>query len=873
MRKSKKILLILMVLLQSMQLSAVDWQWSVIVNGPVSSETKMRSRAFLWIPPHCKQVRTVVFGMHNMIEEGIFEDPYFRQSMSDLGFAVVWVTPMLDMPWDVNSGVQKSFDQMLNDLAEVSGYKELRYAPVVPLGHSAAATFPWNFAAWNPDRTLAILSVHGDAPQTNLTGYGRKNMDWDNRTVDGVPGLMVEGEFEWWEARVNPALAYRKAHPQSPVSFLCDAGRGHFDYSDGMIHYLCLFLKKAAEYRLPAVSPEDGPVALKPVNPADGWLCDRWRLDGIKRAAAAPYSKYRGNKDDAFWYFDKEIALATENYYAKMRGKKLQYIGFMQDGHLLGYNTKSHVRSSAQWEQEADGLTFHLKAAYTDTLRQYLSDEHASTPPSISRICGPVIKINDTTFSVRFYRMGLNNERRTGDIYLLGMNDGDDHYKSSVQELNLHIPMRNTVGIAQHITFAPLPDVLKGTPSLPLNGTSDSGMPVYYYVQEGPAEVKDGLLYLTEIPARAKFPIKVTVVAWQYGRSVEPKVQTAEPVVRSFYIVNKFDNSLIDHTIQAWMDKDYYPGGALCVMKDKHVLFHKTYGGFTDDTQVYVASAGKWVAAATIASVVDKGKLKWNDRVDKWLPEFKKDPKGAITLKHLLSHTSGIRPYFPEPRVDNYNHLDSAVAEILPLDTLFAQGTRFQYGGLAMQIAGRMAEKASHKEFEQIFQDNIAKPLGMAHSHFSPVERSGGHAPMLAGGLCTTLHDYMAFLDMIYHDGTFGGKQVIKPQSIEEMQTDQVGEAKVLPGEYVQRALGQTHTGIYGLGEWRELVDSIGNVYQVSSPGWAGTYPWINKHDGVYGFFIAHVEPQIMNEDSFSSFYGSPVLSREVSEILQRGYE
>jgi len=298
----KKILILVFVLVvQSLALPAADWQWSVVVKGPVSSETNMRPRAFLWIPPHCKRVKAVVVGMHNMIEEGIFEHPDFRKSMSELGFAVVWVTPILNdsQSWE-GAQVQQSFDQMMNDLADVSGYGELKYAPIVPLGHSAQATYPWNFAACNPNRTLAILSVHGDAPQTNLTGYGRKNMDWGNRTVDNIPGLMVEGEYEWWEARVNPALAYKKSHPESPVSFLCDAGHGHFDYSDELIHYLCLFLKKAAECRLPDNSPMNAPVVLKPVDPAKGWLCDRWRLDNIKRAQPAPYAYYKGDKDDAF---------------------------------------------------------------------------------------------------------------------------------------------------------------------------------------------------------------------------------------------------------------------------------------------------------------------------------------------------------------------------------------------------------------------------------------------------------------------------------------------------------------------------------------------------------------------------------------------
>ena len=133
----------------------------------------------------------------------------------------------------------------------------------------------------------------------------------------------------------------------------------------------------------------------------------------------------------------------------------------------------------------------------------------------------------------------------------------------------------------------------------------------------------------------------------------------------------------LDSLIQGWVDKGYYPGAAICVKQDTAVLFRKSYGAVSPDTPVYVASAGKWVAAAVVAAVVDRTELSWDDPVEKWLPEFKGDPKGVIPLRRLLSHTSGIRPYLPEPRVDNYNHLDSAVAEILPLDTVFTPGTRF----------------------------------------------------------------------------------------------------------------------------------------------------------------------------------------------------
>ena len=85
------------------------------------------------------------------------------------------------------------------------------------------------------------------------------------------------------------------------------------------------------------------------------------------------------------------------------------------------------------------------------------------------------------------------------------------------------------------------------------------------------------------------------------------------------------------------------------------------------------------------------------------------------------------------------------------------------------------------------------------------------------------------------------------------MQANQVGNAEVHPGEYVERALKKYHTGIYGLGEWRELIDeATGEAYQISSPGWAGAYPWINKQERVYGFFIAHVQGSSQKEDGFS---------------------
>ena len=530
------LVVLLSLFMQTTRVAAAPWQWSVEIKELISEETNAHPSAYLWIPENCKQVRAVIIGQHNMTEETIFEHPEFRKNMGKLGIAEIWITPGIDQRWDVTKGTQQIFETMMKNLSEISGYTELEFAPVIPIGHSAMATYPWNFAAWNPERTLAVLSIHGDSPRTHLTGYGRANLDWGTRTIEGIPSLMVMGEDEWWEDRLITSFDYRREYPNAPLSFLADAGHGHFDISDELIDYLSLFLKKTVEYRLPEHSSLDAPIQLIPVEAKNGWLADRWRKNEKPTAEAASYDKYKGDKNHAFWYFDKEMADATEKYYANERGKTEQYIGFEQKGKLITFNPKSHVRMFPSFQPEADGVTFHLKAVYTDTLRNEYSKEHSTHPIRMSRICGPVEVVNDTTFTVRFYRMGLDNPKRTGGICLMASVKQDHKYRSAVQQVEIRIPYRNKEGIPQRIIFPKLSDVKASVKEISLNGTADSGLPVYYYVKEGPAEIKGDKLVLTKIPPRAKFPVKVTVVAWQYGRSGEPKVQTAEAVEQSFYI-------------------------------------------------------------------------------------------------------------------------------------------------------------------------------------------------------------------------------------------------------------------------------------------------------------------------------------------------
>ncbi len=338
----------------------------------------------------------------------------------------------------------------------------------------------------------------------------------------------------------------------------------------------------------------------------------------------------------------------------------------------------------------------------------------------------------------------------------------------------------------------------------------------------------------------------------------KPDIQTGNTLPAMDYLNSK---------IQSWVDSGYYEGAALCVLKNNELFFESYYGDYTDTTSLHVASAGKWVAAAVIASVVDKGLLSWDDPVKKYLPHWT-DAKGKATLRQLLSHTAGYPDYQPErnPR-DDYSDLKVAVEKIFPLPADTLPGSRFKYGGLAMQVAGRMAEIATGKDWETLFREGIAQPLGMDHSHFVPVSKEPGFNPMLAGGFKTCLKDYMNFLHMIANRGSFGTVQVLSAQAVEELETDQIKNATVCTPEFVELVRQSFHSDLYGLGLWREEVDETGKATLISSPGWAGVYPWVDRKNHLYGCFLAKSTDKPISE-GFSPFYTIPVISLLVREAL-----
>jgi hypothetical protein len=523
-----------------------DWQWSVLMRNTRTNLSAL-PRAWLWIPPGCERVRGVVVAQHNMEEISILENGRFRAVLAEMNFAEIWVAPAFDHLFRFNEGAGETFNGMMDDLANVSGYDELKFVPVAPMGHSAAASWPYYFAAWNPGRTLCALSVSGQWPYFRDKNFAPDI--WGDRNIDFVPCLESMGEYEAADSWSREGLWERQQHPLLPLSMLANPGQGHFASSDAKVEYLALYLKKAVQYRVPKNWNAMSAPKLIPIDPTKfGWLADKWRRDEKPTAPAASVREYKGDPKQAFWFFDEELARATENYQSAARGLKPQLVGYVQDGRMVAQKD-SHLQVDLKFEPQADGVTFKLSGAFYDKvpggsprlpgwtgLPTNSPLGHASSGEiSIERICGPFEKIGADTFALRLQKENTEHDSRY-ELVFAAKHPGDAEYKPAVQQAHMFILARNGLGAEQKILFPEIPDQKIGTKTVKLAATSDARAPVYYFVREGPAEIDGDVLKFTAIPPRAKFPVKVTVVAWQYGRSSEPKLKTAPPVERNFLI-------------------------------------------------------------------------------------------------------------------------------------------------------------------------------------------------------------------------------------------------------------------------------------------------------------------------------------------------
>ena len=512
-----------------------EWQFSI-------DNPNGKGRTFLWIPPTCQQVRGVILAQQVILEKPALEDPAIRQAAADENLAIALVVPGCIGDYDEKGKGAATLQKILDGLADVSGYTEISLAPLLPMGHSGGAIFAWNTAYWQPYRCFGVVGLKS-AP-IHPPAYDSKS------NVDGVPILCVTGQYESWGVKNHPAdwhwhwvrgtlLEFRAIGVEPLMSELVEPGVTHFGWDDDLARYVAMFIRKAAHYRIPAGEQIPGlPVGLNHLPLASGWLTDPTFLTA-PRYPAAPYEQYTGDQSLAFWHLDEELARANEAYGAKHKGKELQEVTFVQDGKPVPTAWLEELK----FAPEGDGLTVKVAADFLKTTPPEMSFPkprelgHAAGPIRF-RLIGGWHGSGEQTAPDEF-RLKLDRfffARPWGSLMVMAYQPGDEKYAYAEQAAGLKFPPKNTNGKPQQIAFEAIPDQAAGTASVPLRAVSDSGLPVEFCVIDGPAEIEGNTLKFTAIPPRAKMPVKVTVNAYQWGRSIEPLVQSAEPVQRTFLI-------------------------------------------------------------------------------------------------------------------------------------------------------------------------------------------------------------------------------------------------------------------------------------------------------------------------------------------------
>jgi CubicO group peptidase (beta-lactamase class C family) len=301
-----------------------------------------------------------------------------------------------------------------------------------------------------------------------------------------------------------------------------------------------------------------------------------------------------------------------------------------------------------------------------------------------------------------------------------------------------------------------------------------------------------------------------------------------------------YDFAPVTAEMQTFVQTYSLDGASLRVNKVGNVVYRRAFGSYTLGTRVRIASASKWLSALTIARVVDKGQLRWSDTVGQYFPNVE-PAKRAITLEQLFSHTSGL-PGGDDFCMSNPLYtLETCANRILTSTMIGEPGKVFAYGGNSMQVAGRMAELATGKAWDDIFIAEMTAPLSLNATDFATSSTEPGYVrtdnPRIAGGVRSTLEDYGKVVDMVLaygcldlriDAGCLPGRRFLSRATIEFMARDRtVG--------IVDASRPPTSTGFgYGLGQW---IDPSSPLI-VSSPGAFGFTPWVDRNSRVAGVFL-----------------------------------
>lgn len=357
----------------------------------------------------------------------------------------------------------------------------------------------------------------------------------------------------------------------------------------------------------------------------------------------------------------------------------------------------------------------------------------------------------------------------------------------------------------------------------------------------------------------------------------------------------------IDDALFFSMQRRRIPSVAAMAVDANRVLYSGAFGkrdeasgiAVTTDSIFQIASMTKPITSVAAMQLVEQGKLSLDAPVAKHLPQLANmqvlngftpagDPilrpaKTPITLRHLLTHTSGISyPTWHEQmaRYAQKQPVTPAIAPVVPL--MFEPGTSWQYG-YNTDWTGRLVEAVSGQTLQQYFRVNILDPLGMQDTEFgvdpkkfdrmvnvyqrtpqgafesrprvqpaAPTDFNGG------GGLSSTVNDYVKFTRMILRYGLTGvNTEILKARTVEMMMKNQIGGITAGKMRTFQPNVSSdvdTHPGgadKWGLGFLLQGPGTTGMRHE-GNMAWAGifnTYFWIDPQRAIAGVVMMQYLP------------------------------
>ncbi|MBU3672427.1 MAG: DUF1343 domain-containing protein [Sinobacteraceae bacterium] len=345
------------------------------------------------------------------------------------------------------------------------------------------------------------------------------------------------------------------------------------------------------------------------------------------------------------------------------------------------------------------------------------------------------------------------------------------------------------------------------------------------------------------------------------------------PLASAAALVDEAMMARVDPLIESAIAAKQIPGAVLLVGRGSSVVYRKAYGQraveplaepMTVDTLFDLASLTKPIATATaIMQLVEEGRLRLDDRVASYLPDFGRHGKDQITVRQLLTHVGGLRGDLDldDPWVGRDTALELAAEEI----PLAAPGERFIYSDIGFLVLGALVEQVSGLPLDQFVRQRITTPLGMqdtgfkppasAQARIAPTQRCTPLGPRCEGsgqillrgevhdptarrmrgvaghaGLFGTADDLARYARMLLGGGALGSTRILSPLSVIKM------TSPATPVDLSSvRGLGWDIDSSYSSNRGELLpIGSFGHT------GFTGTSIWIDPLTETYVILLTH---------------------------------